>query len=196
MAQKVTITLVDDVDGSIADETIEFGLDGVTYAIDLSQAHAEELREALAKFVTSARRSGGRRLPTRGGASAAAAPIGVNKERNRRIRAWAQQNGYTLADRGRIPLDIVNAYEQATANGAPDLDVDTQAAAPEQAPDAPDFASVDAADTETAPRRRARKSTRSAPRTARSKAPVMDELVATAAPAAPRRTGRAKKAAV
>ena len=35
MAKKVTVTLVDDFDGEgAADETVEFGLDGVSYEID------------------------------------------------------------------------------------------------------------------------------------------------------------------
>lgn len=30
-----------------------------------------------------------------------------------KVRAWAAANGYTVADRGRIPRDIVDAYHQA-----------------------------------------------------------------------------------
>ena len=48
MAQKVTVTLVDDLDGSQAEETVEFGLDGATYTIDLSGGNAGRLREAVA----------------------------------------------------------------------------------------------------------------------------------------------------
>lgn len=48
MAKKVTVTLVDDFDGSgAADETVEFGLDGVTYEIDLSTKNATKLRGDL-----------------------------------------------------------------------------------------------------------------------------------------------------
>ena len=36
MAQKVQVLLVDDIDGGTADETVTFGLDGVTYEIDLT----------------------------------------------------------------------------------------------------------------------------------------------------------------
>ena len=44
MAQKVMVTLVDDLDGSEAGETVEFGLDGAFYEIDLSEGNAERLR--------------------------------------------------------------------------------------------------------------------------------------------------------
>ena len=45
MAQHIFVSLVDDIDGSEADETVQFALDGVTYEIDLSAENAEELRE-------------------------------------------------------------------------------------------------------------------------------------------------------
>ncbi|MCW2506832.1 MAG: Protein lsr2, partial [Actinomycetia bacterium] len=37
MARQVITVLTDDLDGADADRTIEFGLDGVTYTIDLSE---------------------------------------------------------------------------------------------------------------------------------------------------------------
>ena len=52
MAKKVTVTLVDDFDGEgAADETVEFGLDGVTYEIDLSAKNATKLRNDLKQWV-------------------------------------------------------------------------------------------------------------------------------------------------
>ena len=60
MAQKVQVLLVDDIDGGTADETVTFGLDGVTYEIDLTAGHATELRDALAQWVGHARKVGGR----------------------------------------------------------------------------------------------------------------------------------------
>ena len=43
MAQKVHIVLVDDIDQSEAEETVNFGLDGKNYAIDLNAEHAAKL---------------------------------------------------------------------------------------------------------------------------------------------------------
>ena len=59
MAQKVQVQLIDDLDGSDADGTVRFGLDGTEYQIDLSAGHARELRGALARYVGAARRAGG-----------------------------------------------------------------------------------------------------------------------------------------
>ena len=62
MAKKVTVTLVDDFDGEgSADETVEFGLDGVSYEIDLSSKNATKLRNDMKQWVEAGRRVGGRR---------------------------------------------------------------------------------------------------------------------------------------
>lgn len=114
MAQKVFVSLVDDLDGSEAEETVEFGLDGVTYEIDLSAENAEELRDALAQYVEHARRAGGRKRTTRATASKpqAGRSAAVDREQNQAIRAWARKNGYDVSDRGRIPSEVVDAYHR------------------------------------------------------------------------------------
>lgn len=107
MAQKVRVLLIDDVDGSDAEETVTFALDGVTYEIDLNATHAADMREALAPWVGAARRSGGRKQTGRksGGRS--------NSSETKRIRAWAKENGYQVSDRGRVSAEIREAYANA-----------------------------------------------------------------------------------
>jgi len=58
MAQKVEVTLIDDLDGCKADEDCHLRLDGAQYVIDLSQKNATKLRESLAKYAAIAARSG------------------------------------------------------------------------------------------------------------------------------------------
>ena len=53
MAQRTQVLLIDDLDGSSADETLTFGLDGAAYEIDLSAANAGLLRKALADYVAA-----------------------------------------------------------------------------------------------------------------------------------------------
>jgi hypothetical protein len=111
MAQQVLVSLVDDIDGSEAAETVTFGLDGVSYEIDLSEENVAELRDALARFVEYARRTGGRKRSGRQPAATnGAPPAAADREQNQAIRTWARGNGYDLADRGRIPSHIVEAY--------------------------------------------------------------------------------------
>lgn len=117
MAQKVVVQLVDDLDGTAADDitTVAFSLDGVNYDIDLTPNNAAKLRNHLDDFVGSARRTGGRvkrgTSPVKG-----AAPAAANREQTRAIRDWARQNGFELSDRGRIPGNVIEAFEQAHAS--------------------------------------------------------------------------------
>lgn len=112
MATRTTVTLVDDLDGSTADETVPFGLDGADYEIDLSSDHAKELRTAIERYVAAARRTGGRRSTASGSPARAQKPAtGASRERNQEIRAWAVSNGAALAERGRIPAYVIEAFE-------------------------------------------------------------------------------------
>jgi uncharacterized protein YggL (DUF469 family) len=114
VAQIREIRLIDDLDGDAADETVEFGVDGKNYEIDLSKDNAEKLRDALAAFVAAARRSGaggGRRRSN----SAASAPVrrpSIDREQNQAIRDWARKRGMKVSDRGRIPAEVLDAYHQ------------------------------------------------------------------------------------
>lgn len=111
MAQKVLVQLVDDLDGTASTDvsTVLFGLDGVTYEIDLAEDNAEQLRDTLAEFVDSARRVGGRIKRVNKTSSTGARSNGEAGQ----IRAWALDNGFGLAGRGRIPSHVVEAYNEA-----------------------------------------------------------------------------------
>lgn len=108
MAQKVNILLIDDIDGSEADETVQFGLDGARYEIDLNAPHAQGLRAALAGYIVNARKATGsaarpartRRTAVNGGSSS-----------SQEIREWANAHGLKVNERGRIPTHIIAKYE-------------------------------------------------------------------------------------
>lgn len=112
MAQKVQVLLLDDLDGSEAAQTVRFSLDGAAYEIDLSDANADALRGALARYVAHGRKV------TRG-SIASARPAGgrgaarVDREQTQAIRSWARKNGHAVSDRGRIPSGIVEAFHAA-----------------------------------------------------------------------------------
>jgi len=111
MAKQTTVTLIDDLDGSPADEQVEFAVDGKSYEIDLSAANSTRLRDALGPFISAARRSGGGRRSS-GGGSATARPA-ADREQNQAIREWAQQQGMKISERGRIPSNVLEAYHAA-----------------------------------------------------------------------------------
>jgi hypothetical protein len=110
MAQKMQTLFTDDLDGSEADGTVRFGLDGADYEIDLNTAHAQELRDALARYVSAARRAGsGARRPARVGRRASA--NGLNTPE---VRKWAKAQGIDVKDRGRVPAELVVKFKAAT----------------------------------------------------------------------------------
>jgi len=112
MARKIVHQLVDDLDGTLLEvgsgETVQFALDSVAYEIDLTDAHAAALRDALSPYLAAARRvSSGR-------PSAAPARRRRSGQQNLApIRAWARQNGHPVSDRGRVPASVIAAYEAA-----------------------------------------------------------------------------------
>ena len=109
MAQKVNIVLVDDLDGTEATETVSFGLDGTTYEIDLNDANAASLREALSGYVGHARKvtGGGRRTRRSSGGSAS------SSSNTKDVREWAKSQGMEVSERGRISADVQQAYDAA-----------------------------------------------------------------------------------
>jgi hypothetical protein len=113
MAQKVQTLLIDDLDGSEADSTVRFGLDGTDYEIDLSAKHANALRKALAPYLGAARRipgSAARRLGRTGRrAASAGAPDPIA------VREWAKSQGIEVKDRGRVPAELIAKFKAATS---------------------------------------------------------------------------------
>jgi hypothetical protein len=108
MVKKVTVTLVDDLDGkSRAEETVRFELDDVSYEIDLTAQHADKLRSDLKAWIHASRRVAGRQhRSSRSGLSRETEGSAV-------IREWARRNGHAVSDRGRIPRSIIDAFNNA-----------------------------------------------------------------------------------
>lgn len=111
MAQIREVRLIDDLDGEAAVETVEFGLDGKVFEIDLSKGNAGRLRDALAEFVGAARKAGGARRRSAAAATPPRRPS-IDREQNQAIRDWARKRGMKVSDRGRIPAEVLEAYHQ------------------------------------------------------------------------------------
>ena len=110
MAQKIQTLFVDDLDGSEAEGTVRFGLDGTEYEIDLNAKHAQQLRDALARYVGAARRIGGStRRPSRTGRRPQANGLNTTE-----VREWAKAQGIDVKDRGRVPAELIVKFKAAT----------------------------------------------------------------------------------
>ncbi|QBX54952.1 Lsr2 family protein [Nocardioides seonyuensis] len=110
MAQKVNIVLVDDLDGSEATQTVSFAIDGTSYEMDLNDANAASLREALAGYIGHARKvTGGTRRGSGRRTSSGSGSGGNTKA----VREWAKSQGMEVSERGRISADVQQAYDAA-----------------------------------------------------------------------------------
>ncbi|MFC1418458.1 histone-like nucleoid-structuring protein Lsr2 [Streptacidiphilus cavernicola] len=105
MAQRVVVTLSDDIDGGTAEETVHFAVDGKSYEIDLSARNAEKLRDLLAPYVAAGRRQ------ARSGKALRRTEIAPDPAT---VRAWAQSRGIDLPARGRLPKHVYEAFEEAS----------------------------------------------------------------------------------
>jgi hypothetical protein len=108
VAQRVEVRLTDDLSGTEIrpgkGETVTFSLDGKSYEIDLTAKNASLLRKALRPYIEAGRpikRS--RRRPVR-------TKVGAD---TRTVKRWARANGYQVHDRGRVPKEILAAFEAA-----------------------------------------------------------------------------------
>ncbi|ARZ66929.1 hypothetical protein SMD11_1268 [Streptomyces albireticuli] len=116
MATKTLVVHIDDLDGTESTEpgiiqTVSFGLDGASFEIDLTEENEQELRKILAPYMEAGRRTQGQ-----AGMKPAKSRDGLDTQA---VRAWAQDNGYEVKDRGRIPEHIQVAYRQAIGEATP-----------------------------------------------------------------------------
>ncbi|MGH7960421.1 MAG: histone-like nucleoid-structuring protein Lsr2 [Candidatus Binatia bacterium] len=124
MAQKIEVTVLSDLSEVGGATTAEFALDGTNYEIDLTDDEKAALTEALADYITAARKTiqrSGRTPKSAASASKSAvfaskssAPRGLtatDKELRGAIRAWFAEQGCPIGDRGRISDQDTSAYD-------------------------------------------------------------------------------------
>lgn len=104
MATRTIVDLSDDLDGTAAQHTVRFSLEGSTYEIDLNSSNRDKLVAAMAPFAAAGRR-------VRGNGTAATntqAPVD-----SRAVREWARVNNVQVPPRGRIPNRVIEQYRAA-----------------------------------------------------------------------------------
>lgn len=107
MAQKVVVQLIDDLDGTPIDDnggTVSFSLEGVNYEIELTDGNRDRFREVLAPYIRAGRKASSG--PARRGARRASS----GQSEAGAIREWAKANGFEVSERGRVPANVVAAY--------------------------------------------------------------------------------------
>lgn len=111
MATTTITKKTDDIDGTEATDTIHLGYEGVDYTIDLNEDNATRLDDILREFIAVAEKISPDKVdrPKRGRGKSAGA-IGTQGPK---IRKWAGENGFEVSPRGRIPVEIIDAYKAA-----------------------------------------------------------------------------------
>jgi Spy/CpxP family protein refolding chaperone len=104
MARNVQVVVSDDLDGSDGAETVTFSFDGVSYEIDLGEKNRAKFEKSFEPYVQAARRlnRSRRTSPTR--------TTGPRIDRAS-IRAWANEQGMHVSERGRISAEVMQKYE-------------------------------------------------------------------------------------
>jgi hypothetical protein len=110
VAQKTVVTFEDDLDGSEAEGTVTFALNGVQYELDLSKKNRGKLVKALEPYVSSGRKVNARASATRSSRGATPAP---KRHDQSTVREWAKSQNLKISDRGRIPAEVLAKYEAA-----------------------------------------------------------------------------------
>lgn len=115
MAKKTIIVAVDDFDGTKlgSDATqVKYHVGGKEYECDLSaknkakfDADVKKCDEIMSKWVSVSRRIARNGKPYR--------KTDLDKQNTTLVRKWANENGFSVSDRGRIPADVQDAYDAA-----------------------------------------------------------------------------------
>ena len=114
MARREITQYFDDLDNSPLTEAelnvVRFSVDGTDYTLDVSADNAARFRDALSPFLEAARIVPAAPRPSRRGGMSDA-----NRTRTRQIRLWAQDRGIEVASRGKIPQNVIDAYDNANS---------------------------------------------------------------------------------
>jgi len=110
MATRTIVELIDDLDGSKAEVTLHFAVEGVEYEIDLAKTNETVFYDALRPFFAAARR-------TNKPAPSPKRSRGANRDYDPvKVREWAKTQGIELGERGRIPGNVIQAYQVGHAS--------------------------------------------------------------------------------
>jgi hypothetical protein len=116
MARRVveTQSYTDDLDGSSAAETVRFAFDGQSYEIDLSRANKRAFDKLMKPYVQHARKTRASRSAGRARSSGRPARSATGGGRDlAAVRTWANEQGMSVSERGRISKNVLDAYDSA-----------------------------------------------------------------------------------
>ncbi|QNN99382.1 Lsr2-like DNA bridging protein [Gordonia Phage Sephiroth] len=121
MSRKEVLEITDDYDGKLINpdeewSPVPFVVNGTAYQLDLRAANQDRFYKDMDKWINKATKVG--RAPKVGGSKPAKPASDTSGHNLTAIREWANNNGYTVSEKGRIPKHIMEAYEANEAANA------------------------------------------------------------------------------
>lgn len=112
MAKVTVIEKRDDFTGATFDkgDTFTYSFEGVEYEIDLNSKNAAQFRKTMGRYVAASRK-----VKRTVAVSAPRAGRKARANKVKEVREWAASHGHEVKARGRIPAEIMKAYEEANA---------------------------------------------------------------------------------
>ena len=111
MARTTITQITDDIDGSKDAEEIAFSFMGTDYTIDLAKKNRAAFEKAMKPYIDAGTRVSRRARP--GSSPKKSSPKSSTSADLKAMRAWANDNGYEISARGRVPKAVVEAYNNA-----------------------------------------------------------------------------------
>jgi hypothetical protein len=118
MAKQTIVTYHSDLSGADGAQTVKFGYGGRNYEIDLTAEEDAALAGFLEKYIEKGTRVAASNYSSSSGGSTGAARrqygTGPARRDTKHIREWIRNHGGEISDRGRIPDDLLTAFETET----------------------------------------------------------------------------------
>jgi hypothetical protein len=117
VSREIQLVILDDITREPADEAVTIGLNGEWWELDLTTAHADDLRETLGQWTRRGRQTDGVPTPLPGPVSDN--PVTARRDYFRRMRTWGNDNGFRTVKKGATGYYISRALKVAYAAANP-----------------------------------------------------------------------------
>ena len=118
MAEIFIRQLIDDLDGKPIDaglgHNVTFSYQGADYRIDLRPTNADKIEAAFAPYIKVAQKvSSAGKTHAKTSTTTKKLGSGRSAEQLKAIRDWAGKNGFDVGAKGRIKVELIDAFDAA-----------------------------------------------------------------------------------
>lgn len=110
---------ISDLSGEPDAVATHIAFDGDLYEVDLTDDEREEVAHLVGVYLNAGRRIGP--VQVAGTKQKQREVPETTYDEREEIKRWARKNGFDIAERGRIPKNVMKAWYAAQGKGYPDL---------------------------------------------------------------------------